>query len=125
MESAKTVQVHQPGTVTEREITRLVQRRPSPDTSDADMIFFCFIERDAFHDVEMKVLEATTAETAVDEARRLEFGGREAHVFDGDRYVATVETAFTPAATADRTGEGSTFADLAASLRSRSPQADF
>jgi len=90
----------------------------------AGMIFFCFIERDARHDVEMKVLDATTVEAATDEARRLPFGGRTAYVFDGDRYMAAVETAQRPAAPSARTDEGGTFADLAASLLSRS-QADF
>ncbi|MNY25495.1 hypothetical protein D3C86_1592810 [compost metagenome] len=88
------------------------------------MIFFCFIERDADNDVEMKVLKATTIQTAMDEARRLQFGSREAYVFDGDRYMATVETAPAQAVPPDRFEDGPTL-DLATSLISRSPQADF
>lgn len=60
------------------------------------MIYFCFIEGDARHDVEMKVLEAVEDGAALQEARSLRFGGRAGYVFDGDRSVGSVETSREP-----------------------------
>ncbi|MNH48955.1 hypothetical protein D3C87_1317540 [compost metagenome] len=60
------------------------------------MIYFCFIEGDDQHDVEMKLLEAVEDGPALQEARALRFGGRTGYVFDGDRSVGSVETSREP-----------------------------
>ena len=60
------------------------------------MIYFCFIEGDDRHDVEMKVLEAVEDDQAMQEAGALRFGGRTGYVFDGDRSVGSVETSREP-----------------------------
>lgn len=61
------------------------------------MIYFCFIEGDAQHDVEMTLLKAVEDGPAMQEARALHFGGRTGYVFDGDRAVGSVETSREPA----------------------------
>ena len=61
------------------------------------MIYFCFIEGDAQHDVEMTLLEAIEDGPAMQEARALRFSGRTGYVFDGDRPVGSVETSPEPA----------------------------
>lgn len=61
------------------------------------MIYFCFIEGDGQHDVEMTLLEAVEDGPAMQEARALHFGGRTGYVFDGDRSVGSVETSREPA----------------------------
>ena len=62
------------------------------------MIYFCFIEGDDRHDVEMKVLEAVEDDQAIQEAGALRFDGRTGYVFDGDRSVGSVETSREPEA---------------------------
>lgn len=61
------------------------------------MIYFCFIEGDAQHDIEMTLLEAIEDGPAMQEARALRFSGRTGYVFDGDRPVGSVETSREPA----------------------------
>ncbi len=61
------------------------------------MIYFCFIESDDQHDVEMKLLGAVDDDQAMQEAGALRFGGRTGYVFDGDRSVGSVETSREPA----------------------------
>jgi hypothetical protein len=61
------------------------------------MIYFCFIEGDGQHDVEMTLLEAVENGPAMQEARALRAGGRTGYVFDGDRSVGSVETSREPA----------------------------
>jgi hypothetical protein len=60
------------------------------------MIYFCFIEGDDQHDVEMKLLEAVEDGPAMQEAGALRFGGRTGYVFDGDRSVGSVKTSREP-----------------------------
>lgn len=60
------------------------------------MIYFCFIESDDRHDVEMKLLGAVDDDQAMREAGALRFGGRTGYVFDGDRPVGSVETSREP-----------------------------
>lgn len=62
------------------------------------MIYFCFIEGDDQHDVEMKLLEAVEDGPAMQEAGALRFGGRTGYVFDGDRSVGSVKTSREPVA---------------------------
>lgn len=56
------------------------------------MLFFFFVPTEGGQ-TEMAALKALDPAAAVAEAKRLEFGGRVGHLFNGDLYVQDVQTA--------------------------------